>query len=405
MMVPESSLLPLAPKTRHRGFTLLEIVIVLAVTGLLVGGMVTLGFQVVNSEREDKTIEHLKRLKVAIKGKPLGVRHGIRTSFGYLGDMGVLPPRLENLYIKDEQTPYAFFPLLKAGAGWNGPYLDPEIVEYFSSLDKDSFAQNLQYSTTPFTDSTIGQTAVGRINSLGRDGMAGTSDDLSVQFFTNELYSTVSGFVRDREGNGVGGVTIAINYPSDGTLTSLTNITDGDGFYSFNGIPYGNHSLSLISSGAILALDSGQTLYDANSGFGVVFTVVNISSTPITINSLTASYNINPTAYYENLYIGNDKVFNRANPRVASGETISFPAVALPVAAIAPEAVPICVQAPVTEVPDIYLDTLGRGTAVKIKLEGFYDSPDTSGSNYQVNMKGVPFVVIFSDGSVISFTP
>jgi type II secretory pathway pseudopilin PulG len=386
----------------RNGFTLIDIIVVLAVTGILAGGMVTLGFQVINKEREDKTIEHLKRLKEAVMGDPLNVRHGVRTSFGYSGDMGVLPAGLNALYLKGVQPSYTFFSLSKAGAGWNGPYLDPELMEYLSTLTKDSFGQDLQYSTTPFVDATVGETVVGKITSSGRDDSVGTSDDLSVEFFSNELYSRVSGFVKDEEGDGVVGVTVAINYPSNGTLTSTSTVTDASGYYSFNNVPYGNLSLTPTPK---LILASGSA-FTQDNGTKVTFSVINPSASSVSISSFLPVYNVNPPAYYERLYIGGDASPEwdwQSNQRATSGETKAFTAVTLSAAPVTPEAVPLCVQSPVTEVPDICLTELGRGSAITVILEGFNSSQTGTGAN--LNMKGVPFTVTFSNGSVVTFTP
>src|SRR3989338_2904665 len=145
---------PLLPN--KGGFTLLEIVIVLAITGILAGGLATVGHQVIKKEREDKTTEHMKRLKVAVMGDPLDVRHGTRTSFGYFGDMGVLPTILDNLYIA-QTPPYTFNQSLNTGAGWNGPYIDPKTMEYLNDLKRDYFRQDLLYTSpasfTTYTDS------------------------------------------------------------------------------------------------------------------------------------------------------------------------------------------------------------------------------------------------------------
>lgn len=393
-----------------KGFTLLEIIIVLAITGILAGGLVTVGHQVIKKEREDKTIEHMKRLKVAVMGDPLDARHGIRTSFGYFGDMGTLPSILDNLYILGTQTPYSFSQSLNTGAGWNGPYINPETMEYLNNLKKDYFRQDLQYTSpasfTPYMDSTVGVDVKERIASSGRDKQAGTGDDLSVVFFNNELYSRVSGFIIDPAGNGVSGVPVAINYASNGTLTSSSTTTGTNGSYSLTNVPYGNHSLS-ITPKPYRASGTGQTRDD---GTTVSFILVNNGNSTVPLTSLRADYTMNPTTYYENVYVGTNQAFSQTNPRVAtSGYTANFtPSQSLLGANSltppeSPEAVAVCVQSPVTNVPDISLDSLGRGYATEITLTGFNNSPTGTGTG--INMTGTIFTITLSDGTVVTFTP
>jgi prepilin-type N-terminal cleavage/methylation domain-containing protein len=393
----------------QRGFTLLEIVVVLAITGLLAGGLATVGHQVIKKEREDKTSEHMKRLKVAVMGDPLDARHGIRTSFGYFGDMGVLPTILDNLYIAQTPT-YTFSQSLNTGAGWNGPYINPETMEYLSNLKKDYFRQDLLYSSTTYTDSTVGVDVKGRIASSGRDKQAGTiptpGDDLSTVFFNNELYSQVSGFIRDPAGNGVSGVAVAINYASNGTLTTSSPVNTGaNGSYSLPNVPYGNHSLS-IAPKPFLATGTGQTTAD---GTTVSFMLINNGNSTITLTSLRADYTMNPTTYYETVSVGGGTAFNQTNPRVGSGQTVTFTTSQSLLGANSlspaesPQAVAVCVQSPVTNVPDVSLDSLSRGYATEISLEGFNDSPTGAGTD--INMTGVIFTITLSDGTVVTFTP
>ena len=384
-----------------KGFTLLEVIIILAITGLLAGGLVTVGHQVIKKGQEDKTIEHLKRLRVAVMGDPLDVRHGVRTSFGYFGDMGVLPSILDNLYKKGTQTPYSLNQSLNTGAGWNGPYISPETIEYLNNLKKDYFGKDLQYTSpasfTKYVDSTVGVTVEEKITSSGREHLTGTGDDLSAVFFNNELYSRVSGFIRDADGNSIQGVTLAINYPSNGSLTTTTATTDANGLYSFNNVPYGNHSLSITTPRLFLASGTGNT---TANGAIVTFSIINASTSSITLTSLRADYSIKPPTYYGAVYVGGTSVKTN-NPRVGTGTTVTFTATAAGTT-YTPGAVAVCVQSPVTEVPDTYLSRLGVGAVTEISLVDFYDSP--SGGN-SINMTGVVFTITFSDGSVVILTP
>jgi len=408
----------------QRGFTLLEIIVVLAITGILAGGLATVGHQVIKKEREDKTIEHMKHLKVAVMGDPLDVRHGIRTSFGYFGDMGVLPTILDNLYIA-QTPPYAFNQSLNTGAGWNGPYIDPRTMEYLNDLKKDYFRQDLLYTSpgsfATYTDSTVGVTVAERIASSGRDKQAGTianpGDDLAVVFFNNELYSMVSGFVRDAEGNSVPSVTLTLNYPSNGSLTTATATTDANGLYPsttgtiFDNVPYGNHSLSITNPKLFLAPGTGQ----ATGGFGndVSFVIVNTGSS-VSLTSIQVSYNMKPTTYYEKVYVGTNAtaVYTYTTNRIASGAPpLSFAGQTITAATDLAEPVAVCVQSPVTAVPDIPLTRLGRGSATEIKLTGFTDLLTGAVSDVnKINMIGVVFTITLNplvpaSSSTVTFIP
>ncbi len=230
-----------------KGFTLIEIIVCLAVFGVLLGTMIPLGIQISFKRREQHSLDELATLKVAIAGDPQVVADGSRLSFGYIGDMGNLPASLEDLYKKGSQPAFSFDSTKKIGAGWNGPYIDPTIVEHIETLKTDAFGNDYDYTTTPFTDSTVGATVEGRIRSKGKDSTTGGDDDLSVEIFNSEAKSKVVGSVENGSGNRLSGASVTMNYPSNGSLTTSSALTDSNGVFSFDDIPYGIRSISITS--------------------------------------------------------------------------------------------------------------------------------------------------------------
>lgn len=228
------------------GFTLIEIIVCIAVFGILLGTMIPLSIQITAKQREQQSLDELAELKAAIVGDPHVIADGTRLSFGYLGDMGNLPASLEDLYKKGAQPAFSFDSTKKIGAGWNGPYIAPEIVEHIETLKTDAFGNDYDYTTTPFTDSTVGATAEGRIRSKGRDGTSATSDDLSVELFNAETKSTVAGFIEDSSGDRQSSFSVTMNYPSNGTLTTSSVLTDSNGLFTFDDIPYGIRSITAV---------------------------------------------------------------------------------------------------------------------------------------------------------------
>ena len=229
-----------------KGFTLIEIIVCLAVFGILLGTMIPLGIQISFKRREQHSLDELAALKVAIAGDPHVIADGTRLSFGYVGDMGNLPASLEDLYKKGAQPAFSLDSTKKIGAGWNGPYIDPQIVEHLETLKTDAFGNDYDYTTTPFTDSTVGATVEGRIRSKGRDGTSGTGDDLSVELFNAEIKSTVVGLIENSSGVRQSSFSVTMNYPSNGTLTTSSVLTDSNGLFTFDDIPYGIRSITAV---------------------------------------------------------------------------------------------------------------------------------------------------------------
>ena len=388
---------------RHsgNGFTLIDIVIVLAVFGVLLGTMIPFTIQMVHKTRELQTLDELEKLRAAIIGDPVTVLNESRTQLGYVGDMGNLPSSLEDLYKKGSQPAYTFNTTKKTGAGWNGPYISPEIVEHLETLKTDAFGNDYDYTTTPFTDSTTGATVAGRIRSKGRDGTSDTSDDLSLSFFDSQIKSRIVGQIKDEVGEGVGGAVVTINYPSNGVLTSTTTTSDRFGFYTLDDITYGNRSITIELKLVVVVGSADVTGANNNE---IVFSVVNFSNTNIGITSYKAVYFSAPAAYYKTLIIGGVTVHDSDSNKLGSGETATFSAITIAGGTGVSDTLPTLIQSPVTTAGDIIpIGQLGRGQTKQIKMLNFRDSP--TGGGQAVSMSGVPMEITFSDGSIVRFIP
>lgn len=147
-----------------KGFTLIEIIVVLAIISILVGVTAPLVSQSLKAEAERETIEQMKAIHKAIVGDPeLGY-------FGFLGDIGDFPTALSDLVSKPVGLEEFKFYTNNVGYGWRGPYLDLE----FEDLE-DGWGNAFQYSTADGLPE-------GQIKSAGPDKVFGTSDDIVFPF-------------------------------------------------------------------------------------------------------------------------------------------------------------------------------------------------------------------------------
>ncbi|MFQ5863291.1 MAG: carboxypeptidase regulatory-like domain-containing protein [Candidatus Brocadiales bacterium] len=389
--------------TSKSGFTLIEIITVLAIVGILGATITPLVFMTLHTQREGDTIAELKELKKGILGNPVIITKEVRTDFGYIGDMGSIPTQIEDLYQKGTQPAFAYDATKQTGAGWKGPYIDPSLVENLASLKLDAYGNEYTYSTTPFTDTTVGVTVLASITSKGSDGTTGGGDDLNAYTYEPEAFSTVHGIVVDEQGNRVPSVTVKMNYASGGTLVTAATTSDSTGHYQFTNIPYGNRSIT-VEPWLVYAADSAEVF--GKDMDRVRFKITNLSANDISITSFKAEYTIVPAAYYERLDIGGITVYDNATSRLASGDTVTFSAIVIPGsgAVTTGKTFPARVQSPLTRVEDLDIGSgASKGGSITIEMRNFVDNPSVGGT--KINMAGVRFVITFSDGSKVVFSP
>jgi prepilin-type N-terminal cleavage/methylation domain-containing protein len=160
------------PRMRGRnGFTLLEIIVVIGIITLMVGIIVPILYRVWESQEVDTTKDRMIKLKEAMVGNASQISNGVRTNFGFVGDLGQLPPDLDAL------ISYGTF----------GPYLSGGINS--QSFKQDAWGNNFIYT---YTLDAYGRRASAVIISLGSDhavGGSGTAADIQLSIDSNEVLS------------------------------------------------------------------------------------------------------------------------------------------------------------------------------------------------------------------------
>ncbi len=205
------------------GFTLVEIVIVIVVLGVLATIATLKMTPAIETARIEQTKQEMDQLAHAIVGNPELYTHGARTDFGYVGDVGALPPNLDALV----QNPGGY-------GTWHGPYI--ETGPNGDDFKKDGWGVSYVYTGL-------------EIRSTG----SGSNIDKPVAASSTLLLNnTLKGVVCDANLTQPGttyrdSLIIQVTYPNgSGGTTTAAVYPDQYGYFSLSGIPVGNHYLKVI---------------------------------------------------------------------------------------------------------------------------------------------------------------
>lgn len=128
----------LIKKLDHRGFTLIELVIIIIVLGIVAAVAIPKFSDISESSKIAATKQEMNNIKTAIVGNPELVSGGVYVNRGFEGDCGISPSLLVDLVSKPGSLS-VYNKLTRLG--WNGPYLDNNNGEYAL----DSWGANYVY--------------------------------------------------------------------------------------------------------------------------------------------------------------------------------------------------------------------------------------------------------------------
>ncbi len=206
----------------ERAFTLIELVTIIVVIGIIAAVATRKMSATLDTARYEATKTELDNLAMAVVGDPDSYGEGARAVFGYVGDVGGLPPNLDAL----ATNPGGY-------TTWHGPYIDKGNG---SDFKKDAWGTTYSYAGT-----TISST-----------GSGSSIDKVFASASSKLLQNTLQGSVIDANGSLPGSVykdSLRINliYPNgSGGTTTATVYPNVKGEFSIANLPMGNRQMQMI---------------------------------------------------------------------------------------------------------------------------------------------------------------
>lgn len=375
------------PLTHNRGFTLIEVILVVVIAGILASVTFRSAGKMSETVRVEETKQELDALAFAIAGNPELQNNGVRSDFGYVGDVGAMPANLDAL----KSNPGGY-------STWKGPYINNRLSQISDDYKKDAWGVDYGYSSNvTITSNGSGSDIVRRL--------ANSTDDL--------VRNTVNGVIVDVNGTPPGhdykdSVSARLTIPDgSGSLVTKSSSVDAGGYFTFDSIPIGNHDIEIIylpdndtlerfvsvlpsssiyseyhlasdvwfdssvTASRITFVTNSDTLWTGNCS-ELKFWVENNSGAAITVNSIKLTWT-SPTAYYKKVTWAGTTVRD-SNPSAGSGETSSFSSA----------------------------QTINNGQQLMVTVEQF--KPNAGGSGSPVDMTNTEFTVELSEGSTFTYT-
>ena len=239
---------------RKDGFTLMELIIVMALIGIMTSIGINIVIRTLEAQKADSTLLEMETIKRAIAGDPSLIINGRRADFGYYGDMGIMPATLADLMTQGSQPPLTNNTTYFITYGWGGPYLSKSFEGESDASIEDSWGNAYEYTNSK-TVNASGDSVYGKITSRGADGGVdgtGYDADIDLEILKSELVSTVYGSAYTIDGNPMVSGKVYLRRPNGSATLNIDSVTTGlQGTYSFSSVPRGTRTLSFKPVGGI----------------------------------------------------------------------------------------------------------------------------------------------------------
>ncbi|MEW6052039.1 MAG: prepilin-type N-terminal cleavage/methylation domain-containing protein [Candidatus Zixiibacteriota bacterium] len=205
------------------GFTLIELAIVIVIVGILSAVAMQKMSVSVQTAQYEQTKAEMDQLAMAVMGNPATYNDGSRADFGYVGDVGAMPPNLDAL----AQNPGGF-------STWQGPY----VASGFAVDDFKKDAWGSAYSI------------VGML--LRSTGSGANIDKELAASAAVLLNNSIEGVIVDADRTPPGptyrdSISVRLSYPDGaGGLATASITPSANGSFAINNLPIGNRTLRVI---------------------------------------------------------------------------------------------------------------------------------------------------------------
>jgi prepilin-type N-terminal cleavage/methylation domain-containing protein len=232
------------------GFTLIEVIVVIAVISILAAMAVPYAVKILDQSREEATKKQMEEIHRAIMGDPKG------PTAGYLGDMGALPATLTLLNTQGAQAGPTTG-TLGVKYGWYGQYV--KIGYSAGAYLVDGWGTTLVYNSP----------GAGQITSYGPNRVVGGGDDItypsspvvpSGRLLVNLYVWDNTNYVLNPS-HLVAPTTVRLYYAVNGGRVLTTLGTPADPSYTFPPVHAGFHEVEAIFPPDLITVRGRAVVY------------------------------------------------------------------------------------------------------------------------------------------------